>query len=97
MDDHDRIADEGLQEADRIQEVSDDLKRDIRETKEDWRSKQGQEAVPGAVDPDKFYPDEEEAEERPEPEYEEINPQSADASGGGDSGSGDEGDEGSSG
>jgi hypothetical protein len=80
-DEHDRIADERLQEADRVEELSDNLKRDIQDTKEDWKSKQGQEAVPGAVDPDKFYPEDEEP--PPEPEYTEINPQSADASGGG--------------
>ena len=89
-DEHDRIADEGLQEADRIEELSDNLKRDIQDTKDDWKSKQGQEAVPGAVDPDKFYPDEEEEKEPPEPEYTEINPQSADASGGGQSESDDD-------
>jgi hypothetical protein len=82
-DEHDRIADEGLQEADRIEELSENLKQDIRDTKDDWESKQGQEAVPGAVDPDKFYPEDEEP--PPEPEYQEINPQSADASGGGQS------------
>ncbi len=84
-DEQDRIADERLQEADRIEELSDNLKQEIRDTKEDWESKQGQEAVPGAVDPDEFYPDEEDEEEPPEPEYREINPQSADASGGGQS------------
>ena len=80
-DEHDRIADEALQDADRIQEDSDNLKQDITETREDWKSKQGQESVPGAVDPDKFRPDEDE-EESPEPEYEQINPETADASGG---------------
>ncbi len=83
MEDHDRIADEGLEEADRIQEVSDNLKQDIQDTREEWQQKQKQEAVPGAVDPDKFYPDEDEDKEPPKVEYEEINPQSADASGGG--------------
>ena len=82
-DEHDRIADEALQDADRVQEVSDDLKQDIKKTREDWKSKQGTESVPGAVDPDEFYPDEDEEKESPEPEYEQINPQAADASGGG--------------
>jgi hypothetical protein len=91
-DEHDRMADEALEEADRIQEPSDDLKREIRETREDWESKQGQESVPGAVDPDKFHPDPDEEEQLPEPEYEEINPQAADASGGGESQSDDDDD-----
>jgi hypothetical protein len=86
MEEHDRIAEENLEEADRLQRASDDLKQDIRDTREDWESKQGQEAVPGAVDPDRYYPDEEEDEDEPvEPEYQELNPQAADASGGGDS------------
>ena len=94
MEEHDRIADERLEEADRLQEPSKDLEREIENTREDWEKKQKQEAVPGAVDPDKFRTDEDEGEELPEPEYEELNPQSADATGGGrdesDSGSDDE-------
>jgi hypothetical protein len=82
-DEHDRIADERLEEADRIQEPSKDLERDIKQTREEWEQKQKLEAVPGAVDPDKFYPDEDDEEKLPEPEYEQLNPQSADASGGG--------------
>ena len=84
-DEHDRIADERLEEADRIQEPSQDLEDKIKKTREDWEKKQKQEAVPGAVDPDKFYPDEDDEEKLPEPEYEQLNPQSADASGGGQS------------
>lgn len=90
MDEHDRIADEALQDADRVQEASEDLKRDIKDTREDWEQKTKTESVPGAIDPDEHYADEDEDEDQqPEPEYEEIKPQAADASGGG----GDSGDD----
>ncbi len=92
-DEHDRIADEKLEEADRVQEQSDKLEREIRDTRDDWKSKQGQEAVPGAVDPDRHYPDEDEEEQLPEPEYQQLNPDAADASGAGQSRSGDDSDE----
>lgn len=80
-EEHDRIADEALEDADHAGQASSELEQEIKDTREDWESKQKAEAVPGAVDPDADEPDEER--EQPEPEYEEINPQSADASGGG--------------
>jgi hypothetical protein len=61
MDEHQERADELLEDADRIQEPSDNLKRNIRETHEDWQQKKQQEAVPGAMEIEEDKP------EAPEP------------------------------
>ena len=80
MEEHDRIADERLEEADRIQDLSDDLKKDIKDTREDWDSKKKTESVPGAIKTEA----EAEAEKYEEPnkfEFEERSPETAEAQG----------------
>jgi hypothetical protein len=49
MEEHDRIADSYEEDANRIQEPSDDLKEDIKETEDDWDQKTQTESVPGAM------------------------------------------------
>jgi hypothetical protein len=80
MEEHDRIADEGLQEADDIGRASEDLKGEIDDTRSDWDSKKKQEAVPGAIKTEA----EAEAEKYVEPnefEFEERKPETAEAQG----------------
>ena len=80
MEEHDRIAQEGLDEADRIEEASSNLERDIDDTREDWEAKKKLESVPGAI---KTH-EEIEAENHEEPnkfEFEERSPETAEAQG----------------
>ena len=48
MEQHDEKADELEQEADRMEEASGKLKREIEDEREDWDSKANSESVPGA-------------------------------------------------
>jgi hypothetical protein len=48
MDEHDEVADRLETDADALKQESDRLKGDIDETREDWKSKQQSEQVPGA-------------------------------------------------
>jgi hypothetical protein len=48
MDEYDETADELEQEAERMEEASGELKRDIEKQREDWDSKAKAEDVPGA-------------------------------------------------
>jgi hypothetical protein len=48
MEHHDQAADDLEQQADRMEEASQDLKRDIDEQREDWDSKGKSERAPGA-------------------------------------------------
>lgn len=80
MEDHDRLADQHLEDADRVQEVSDNLGDDIKKTREDWDSKKKTESVPGAIKTEA----EAEAEKHVEPnkfEFEERSPETAEAQG----------------
>lgn len=49
--DHQERADELEREADDMQRASDRLEKEIGETREDWRRKQADPAVPGADEP----------------------------------------------
>lgn len=77
MEDHDRIADQGEEEADRMEELSGELKGDIDSAREDWDAKKKTESVPGAIEPH----EEDEEEERNEFEFEQRTPETADAKG----------------
>ena len=70
MEEHDKVADGYEQDADRMDEMTDRLDRDIQETREDWEGKKKAEGVPGAVKPPEQIA-EENAEERNEFELEE--------------------------
>jgi hypothetical protein len=77
---HNERVDELLEDADRIQEPSKDLEREIEDTREDWDAKKKTEAVPGAIKTQ----EEAEAEEYEEPnkfEFEERSPDTAEAQG----------------
>ena len=50
MSEHDERADELEREADDMQERSDRLEDEIGDVREEWERKQGDPAVPGAVD-----------------------------------------------
>ena len=79
-DSHNERTDELLEDADRIQEPSKDLEREIEDTREDWDAKKKTEAVPGAVKTQ----EEIEAENYEEPnkfEFEERSPDTAEAQG----------------
>ena len=56
---HDEQADALEREAEELEEHGDQVDREIRETRRDWESKEGDDAVPGAV------PEAEEDEVRP--------------------------------
>lgn len=80
MDEHDRIADQHLEEADRVQEVSENLDEDIKKTREDWDAKKKTGSVPGAIKTE----EEAEAEKHEEPnefELEHRSPETAEAQG----------------
>ena len=80
MESHQDRADELLEEADRIQQPSDELKDEIDATRSDWEQKKSQEAVPGAI-----KPEEQIADENYEPpntfEFEQRTPETAEAQG----------------
>jgi hypothetical protein len=48
MEEHDEVAERLESEADALKEESERIKGDIDETREDWKSKQQSEEVPGA-------------------------------------------------
>jgi hypothetical protein len=50
-EDHERLADELAKEGDRLEHEGDKLERRIEQTRSDWRSKQQDAGVPGAVPP----------------------------------------------
>jgi hypothetical protein len=52
VEDHDEIADKLEDDADKMQEASEKLERDIVETREGWESKQQDPSVPGAQPPE---------------------------------------------
>ncbi len=56
--DHRERADELEREADRVEQASEGLERDIDETRSDWESKQSDSRAPGALDEDSTGPDE---------------------------------------
>jgi hypothetical protein len=75
---HNERADELLKDADRIEEPSKDLERDIEDAREDWDAKKKAESAPGAIEI------EEDKEPEPEPnefEFEQRTPDTADAKG----------------
>jgi hypothetical protein len=78
MESHNDRVDELEREADRIQEPSKDLERDIQDTREDWDAKKKTESAPGAIEI------QEDKEPEPEPnefEFEQRTPDTADAKG----------------
>jgi hypothetical protein len=77
---HERREQELQDDADRIQEPSDNLEEDIEDTRDDWHQKTQTESVPGAME----LPDEDDEEEPNRFEYEERSvegPSSLDDSG----------------
>ena len=80
MEEHDRIADEGEKEADRMEERSGEVERNIEETREDWDAKTKTESAPGAM-PLPSEDDEDEEDKPNEFEFEERSPETADAQG----------------
>ena len=80
---HNERADELLKEADRIEEPSKDLERDINDAREDWDAKKKTESAPGAIKSAKEAEAEKEAEkgEPNEFEFEEHSPETAEAQG----------------
>jgi hypothetical protein len=48
MEQHDEIADKLEHDADRLEEASEGLKKDIDETREGWEAKQQDPSIPGA-------------------------------------------------
>jgi hypothetical protein len=83
MEEHDRLADQHLEDADRIQEVSDNLEGDIKDTREDWEQKKQTESAPGVIKTEAELEAEAEA-EKPDPnefEFEERSPETAEAQG----------------
>ena len=77
MEEHDRIADSYEEEADKIEQPSNELETEIKEVREDWDQKTKSESVPGAME----LPDED---DEPQPntyEFEERTPETAEARG----------------
>ena len=71
MEEHDKVADGFEEDADRMDELTDQLDRDVNETREDWEAKKKADGIPGAIkSPEQVA--EEEAEERNEFEVEET-------------------------
>jgi hypothetical protein len=50
-EEHERLADELAEETDRLEDRSDELGQQIDKTRSDWRAKQTDPGVPGAVEP----------------------------------------------
>ena len=77
MEEHDRMVDELEEDADRIQEPSQDLEQDIKDTRDDWDQKTKTESVPGAME----LPDEDDEEQPNRFKLEERTPETAEAQG----------------
>ncbi|HEY2259189.1 MAG TPA: hypothetical protein VGH45_05725 [Solirubrobacteraceae bacterium] len=57
QEDHERLADELAKEGDQLENRSGELESQIQEARSEWRSKQEDPGVPGAIKPERAEPD----------------------------------------